>query len=672
MESSIWLNHGDGTFENSGQSFNEFPLLAASQSQHVKLLDLDFDGDLDAIVAEFYGNSLVFYNQGQGMFEKSNTPLMEGSHYLDVGDLDQDGVVDLVLDHQQDQFLQIYLNDGDRGYRRGFKVFGMDSSVPPRLVDIDSDGDLDLLYKKGIHLVVYLNEIKTVEVGNHLEGVDFPNLALETLIRESLNLPLGVSLTEDQLSDIRVLDISPQQRNSHGPSIVVSDFTGLNKLDALHSIKVSNLNRFDASQLDHLTVLRELIAANIRIQDASFLSNFLQLEVLDLSSNAIESLGAELLPSSLRVLMLNNNRLTEWEVPEHLVELEAIQLDGNRLKSMVLPSWLTQLESFSAMNNQLQTLEIAPEVVQLSELLINDNRLEALEIPETLTRMAKIVAWNNRIPRIDFGAEVMSSLKELFLDGTGNRLESFAFLNALPSLERLNINGRGFDPLTLNAPLSKLRSLIVDVTGVPSFELPEGYGQLEMLLLQSGSLEELVLPNDLSNLMHLGLSGNRLKEFHFPEGMHSLETVELFNNQLEAITFSDDLTNIKQMVLGGNQLTTLSIPPSLGADANGTPHVDLYNNSIQSLTVPDNWPGNVSGNQGLFRQGTIRFNEADGFAVDLESLGYGRYRIQKTSDFKKWTTVRTIDGATPNEPIRFDDKEPGSSSAAFYRIRSLQ
>ncbi len=123
--------------------------------------DFDGDGDLDLIVAEFgwrkTGRILLLERQGeqagQPEFVRRVLDDRAGAIHVPVVDLNQDGRLDFVaLISQQHEVVVAFINRGNGTFEQqllfaaGDPAFG---SSGIQLVDMDSDGDMDVLYTNG-------------------------------------------------------------------------------------------------------------------------------------------------------------------------------------------------------------------------------------------------------------------------------------------------------------------------------------------------------------------------------------------------------------------------------------------------------------------------------------------------------------------------------------------
>ena len=74
-----------------------------------------------------------------------------GDHYslnsLDVGDIDNDGNMDIVTSEHKGPDLKtfIYVNDGTGHFREEMIYKGIEMHLGTRLFDLDNDGDLDII-----------------------------------------------------------------------------------------------------------------------------------------------------------------------------------------------------------------------------------------------------------------------------------------------------------------------------------------------------------------------------------------------------------------------------------------------------------------------------------------------------------------------------------------------
>jgi hypothetical protein len=140
--SRIYFNDGSGRFTDSGQDLGD----TDPSGNAVRLLDLEGDGDLDALVVYYQLPDRIYLNDGRGGFSDRGRVAPESAS---PGDLDGDGDVDLFL-REEGSGYRVLLNDGtgtflehwslaDTGLVRGFVVLG----------DTDGDGDTDAVITNG-------------------------------------------------------------------------------------------------------------------------------------------------------------------------------------------------------------------------------------------------------------------------------------------------------------------------------------------------------------------------------------------------------------------------------------------------------------------------------------------------------------------------------------------
>jgi hypothetical protein len=93
----LYRNNGDGTFRDISK---ESGVYVISNSRGATFGDMDNDGDLDIYVTNSREESLIFLNNGKGLFTESHTRTGGSVYYghgCALGDLDGDGDLDLTV-----------------------------------------------------------------------------------------------------------------------------------------------------------------------------------------------------------------------------------------------------------------------------------------------------------------------------------------------------------------------------------------------------------------------------------------------------------------------------------------------------------------------------------------------------------------------------------------------
>jgi uncharacterized repeat protein (TIGR01451 family) len=139
----VWLNDGQGILIDSNQR------LGSLDSRAVALGDFDGDGDLDAVVASFDGETTIWLNDGHGHFTDSGQSLGQRAINVVAGDFDGDGDLDALLVTAHAGTGGLWLNDGQGRFQAAGSP-GSHLELPTTggglaAGDLDGDGDLDAI-----------------------------------------------------------------------------------------------------------------------------------------------------------------------------------------------------------------------------------------------------------------------------------------------------------------------------------------------------------------------------------------------------------------------------------------------------------------------------------------------------------------------------------------------
>ncbi len=158
----FFRNRGDGTFEDATQSAGFGG--AVGPGLGVVFGDIDNDGWEDVYIANDTKPNFLFRNKGNGTFEDisllSGTQLgergqPEAGMGVDMGDYDNDGLLDIIVTNFQQETNALYKNLGGGAFLDTRSPAGIAEPSLPFLgfgvafADLDQDGDLDLVVANG-------------------------------------------------------------------------------------------------------------------------------------------------------------------------------------------------------------------------------------------------------------------------------------------------------------------------------------------------------------------------------------------------------------------------------------------------------------------------------------------------------------------------------------------
>jgi hypothetical protein len=149
VTSSAWVSVAAGT---GGGAFAA-PVPFSARGTELTARDLDSDGDLDLATSDLSSRSAyVLRNDGAGGFPQiTNYPGEQVPGYandfaIDVGDIDGDGILDLVVANPSGNNVGVHFGTGAAAFETQQVRYGVHSCLTDlRLADLNGDGKLDIV-----------------------------------------------------------------------------------------------------------------------------------------------------------------------------------------------------------------------------------------------------------------------------------------------------------------------------------------------------------------------------------------------------------------------------------------------------------------------------------------------------------------------------------------------
>lgn len=177
-ENIVYLENDGGVFTRNDDA-NPFAGLDGGDNESIAFIDLDGDGDLDALIGNKDGNVLYFRNDGTEsapMFvEAAADNPFDGIDFTNdiqpnfvtrvtAGDVDNDGDTD-VLVGQSNGIVRAFFNDGstltEDDSRNPFAGDDFGRGGAPDLGDVDGDGDVDAIISMALGATYYFENTGT-------------------------------------------------------------------------------------------------------------------------------------------------------------------------------------------------------------------------------------------------------------------------------------------------------------------------------------------------------------------------------------------------------------------------------------------------------------------------------------------------------------------------------
>lgn len=308
-------------------------------------------------------------------------------------------------------------------------------------------------------------------------------------------------------------------------------FSKFRKLEHLSLIK-SNIESIQSDALITLNHLRSLNLDHNRLNDSSWLnltSYLIDLEVLVLSQNQFRSIRQEHFTS--------------------LKALKILDLSSNGLQSIDANSLPSSLEKLYLQNNELNSLQLTFlfQLTELKEFNLDFNRLTFL--PE------KIFQWNGQLGYLSLQGNDLNSLTNQSLLG----LKSLGHLNLARNRLQFSANQQPFQYLKSLKLLNLDRNVQMNLSVTTFTGLA---GTLQELSLQNchlTSIDPILIP--FVHLQRLKLSSNQFTDLSISSLFHSRDTlisIDLQRNRFTSLPKSPfNLSVLIDLDLSTNQISNV-------------------------------------------------------------------------------------------------------------------
>ncbi|EDN8189261.1 LPXTG cell wall anchor domain-containing protein [Listeria monocytogenes] len=220
----------------------------------------------------------------------------------------------------------------------------------------------------------------------------FPDENLANIMKKKL---AKTSVTSDvsQTELDSVVKLTAESKN-------IASLEGVQYLNNLKTLWISDNKITDINQLSGLTKLNDLDLSTNQVSDINAVSNLSNLDFLYLNDNNVTNLNPVANLSKMSELEMSNNKLTDISAVADLTNLNELILSGNTISEINAIQGLTNLDYLELDNNVISDIGPAASLTELTGLSANDNNISDISTLSALQKLIHLFLARNQISDI--------------------------------------------------------------------------------------------------------------------------------------------------------------------------------------------------------------------------------------------------------------------------------
>ena len=491
--------------------------------------DLDSDGIVDLVFRHRDGSWMRHWTTqvGEITFSSESLPFERDPSWREeaIADFDGDGKDDLLLRHANGHWkVQSLALDGAEQLQE-WNVRTLPSSWDWRVAgfgDINGNGNADLLMRGP------QNQWSVSPVRD--SGMESDGLQIGRDPDDTWRIPTPpVYIPDATLKEV----IKTELGKSDNEWIFSTDMRRVTELShEAHDGQTEPAKITDLRGLRYANRLRNLTFSNHEVENLSPLIGLDQLSWLTLKYNRIQNISPLVGLSKISNLNLTGNQINSLEGIESLVSLRTLLLGNNEIRDISPLADLTKLLTLNLGSNKISNLDSISNLTSLTSLSLHDNEISNIE--------------------------PIQVLKELhFLNLGENNVESIAGISALKKLTSLHLFNNQISDISELGGLANLSTLDLGSNQITDIEVIGSLNMLANLNLWNNQISDISNLSSLSNIRILNLALNRIVDISSISELTELTHLYLFGNQISDISPLQELGNLVVLILSSNEISEI-------------------------------------------------------------------------------------------------------------------